>query len=251
MMLVRAFALGVFSMGGIAIQPSLASEPSGEAVAVIQSAAITGESGSRPLEAKSPVFMDDIVKTDQAGRAQIRFLDDTRLVVGPNSEITIDKFVFDGRSTASEVTIDAVRGAFRFISGSSQSQAYTINTPTATIGVRGTAFDVTVANGATNLALYDGGVRLCDKTGDNLRCTELTGRCRILILEPQDGFRWVNDIYERTELMKTVFPYAFEQAGLRDEFRVQSRSCNNPKRIKKRKRDKDREPKRCSGKGCD
>jgi hypothetical protein len=146
-------------------------------------------------------------------------------VVGPNSQLTIDRFVFAGQSNAREFTINAVRGAFRFITGSSQKQAYTIKTPSATIGVRGTHFDVTVRGQTTNLALYDGSVRLCDITKQRRRCADISGRCDVVIVGPEEDLRWVRNVYERTELMDTIFPYAFRQGALRADFRVRSRGC--------------------------
>ena len=51
--------------------------------------------------------------------------------------MVIDAFVFNNDNTARQVSISAVRGAFRFIAGKSSKDAYSITTPTATIGVRG------------------------------------------------------------------------------------------------------------------
>lgn len=223
-MLTRAFALAVLAFG-IGGTTGHAAEPSGQAVAVIQAAAAEGANGNRVLEVSAPVFTGDLIRTDAAGEAQLRFLDETRLVVGPNSQLTIDRFVFAGEATAREIAVNTTRGAFRFITGVSQKEAYTINTPTATIGVRGTKFDITVSNEATNLALYEGSVRLCDRSSTPRRCTELSGRCRVLIVAPGQDFRWVNSVYERTALMDTVFPYAFRQSGLRADFRVESQGC--------------------------
>jgi hypothetical protein len=45
--------------------------------------------------------------------------------------------VFSDSDTARNISINAVRGAFRFITGKSPKDAYSITTPTATIGVRG------------------------------------------------------------------------------------------------------------------
>jgi len=232
-MLVRAIALAAIFISVGTVLPSQAAEPSGEAVAVIQATAVEDATGNRPLQTKGPVFMGDLIRTDQAGQAQLRFKDNTKLVIGPNSELTIDSFVLANQATAQEFTINAIRGAFRFISGSSQKQAYTIKTPNATIGVRGTKFDLTFSDNATNLALYEGGVQLCDTTGPQLRCTELSGRCRVIVLGSDADFRWVNNVYERTDLMDAVFPYAFRQTGLQADFRVESHGCEirNPREI--------------------
>jgi len=123
---------------------SFAQAPSGTAVAVVQSAFGAGPGGSRVLQPQQPVFTGDRINTGPVGEVQIRFRDETRLVVGPNSSLTIDKFVFAADGTAQEVVLNAAKGAFRFISGISPYQAYSFRTPTATIGVRGTRFDLVV-----------------------------------------------------------------------------------------------------------
>jgi hypothetical protein len=211
-------------IGASAVQfaPAFAAEQSGEVVGVTKTALANG---SRSLDVNSPVFMGDVIKTDQRGEAQLHFRDDTRMVVGPNSEMTIDSFVFQNSGSARKVSIDVVRGAFRFITGHSAKQAYSITTPTATIGVRGTEFDVTLgADGATNLALYGGAVRLCDTVHHN--CADVSGTCSIAVVSPNADLRRVNNVYERSAMMESIFPYAFNQSWLHQDFHVQSRSCN-------------------------
>jgi hypothetical protein len=170
-----------------------------------------------------------VVKTDASGVAQILFRDNTKLVVGQNSQVTVDRFVFQNKTTAKAFSIDAVRGSFRFITGASAKQAYTIRTPSATIGVRGTEFDLSVnEDGTTNVALFGGSVRVCDKGTPDRHCLVLTGTCSTLVLTPDQKFREVRSYYERTALMNTVFPFAFRQQPLRTDFRVESGSCNIP-----------------------
>jgi hypothetical protein len=67
-------------------------------------------------------------------------------VVGPNSNLFVDSFVFNADNTASDVTVSAVKGFFRFISGRSPSETYSIRTRVMTIGTRGTILDIQ-ANG--------------------------------------------------------------------------------------------------------
>ncbi|HWT31047.1 MAG TPA: hypothetical protein VN240_08495, partial [Propylenella sp.] len=75
-------------------------EPSGTTVAVVQSAAAAGAVGRRVLRVQGPVFMGDRIQTGSVGEAQIEFRDDTRLVVGPRSLLTIDSFVFSENNRA-------------------------------------------------------------------------------------------------------------------------------------------------------
>ena len=202
---------------------AFAATPSGTAVAVVQATDIVGSTGQRVLQPEAPVFTGDRVITDLAGEAQIRFRDDTRLVVGPGSSLLIDKFVFTDDDTARSVTVNALRGTFRFISGASPKGAYLIRTPTATMGLRGTHFDFAIGpEGETRLALYEGGLRFCDLAG---RCIDLSGRCDVVVAPPGQGIRKLEPGVERTALLNASFPYLQSQWSLRSEFRIDTSSC--------------------------
>jgi hypothetical protein len=117
--------------------PALAIEPSGSAIRVDPAVNASGLTGSRLLVLEGAVFMGDEIVAQPHGLAQIRFIDNTRIIIGPNSRLRIDTFIFNPDYTAKNVTITAVKGVFRFISGNSADGAYQIRTPTMTIGVRG------------------------------------------------------------------------------------------------------------------
>ena len=198
-------------------------EPSGTTIAVVPAAAASGTSGRRVLEVKGPIFMGDRVQTGAAGEAQIEFRDNTRLVVGPNSLMTIDAFVFNENNTAQKISMNAVKGSFRFITGLSRKQAYSIHTPTTTVGVRGTRFDLAVrSNGETSLALFDGQARLCDRAG---RCFDVQGSCAVVVAPPGGGVIPVRAGPERTARLRALFPYVASQGRLRPEFRVNTSGC--------------------------
>src|SRR5262249_51495180 len=97
-------------------------------------------SSPRSLSAGSDVFADELVRTGDGGLARLVFLDNTDLAVGPKSEIRLDKFVYDPNRRVGSVIVQMGRGAFRFVTGKQDSRSYTINTPYATLGVRGTTF---------------------------------------------------------------------------------------------------------------
>lgn len=196
-----------------------AASPSGTAVSVIPAAAANGAEGRRVLKVDGDVFMGDKVQTGPGGEAQIEFKDATRLVVGPNSLMTIDAFVFNADNTARKITVNAAKGAFRFITGNSEKQAYTIKTPTATIGVRGTEFDFSVAgNGEMTLALFEGQARVCDLAGV---CRDVRGSCAVVVAPASGGVdpaTWSQPVAAR-------FPYVASQASLLPRFRVNTTSC--------------------------
>ena len=117
--------------------PALALDPSGRAVKVSPAVNALGPGGDRLIRLEGAVFVGDQIVASSQGLAQIEFIDGTRLVVGPNSRLTIDTFVFNADNTAKEVTINMLKGSFRFISGNSPDSAYKIRTPTMTAGFRG------------------------------------------------------------------------------------------------------------------
>jgi hypothetical protein len=121
----------------LAFAPAANAQPDGIVVAVIQQAHIDAKTGKTVLMPANPIYSGDRITTDAIGNAQIKFRDDTKLVVGPNSALVIDAFVFNADDTARQVSISALKGAFRFISGNSPNDVYRITTPTATIGIRG------------------------------------------------------------------------------------------------------------------
>jgi hypothetical protein len=83
------------------------------------------------------VFSNEVVRTAPNGAADLTFLDDSGLSIGPTSEIVLDKFVYDPNGSAGTVVIQATRGAFRFVSGKQDKKNYQIKTPFGTIGIRG------------------------------------------------------------------------------------------------------------------
>jgi hypothetical protein len=138
----------VFAMSGGA---TLAASKVGVASAVKNRVDGTVGNRTRPLVAGSDVFVREVVRTGEASTAQLLLLDETSLSIGPQSEITLDRFVFDPNRKAGSVVLNASRGAFRFISGSQQSSSYQIKTPVANIGVRGSIFDLLIGGIVPNI----------------------------------------------------------------------------------------------------
>lgn len=98
--------------------------------------------GTRPLNVGNDVHANDRVRTGDTGAAQLLFLDETSLNIGPKSEVTLDRYVYNPSRGTGNVVMSATKGAFRFVSGSLNPVSYTIKTPQAVIGVRGTIVDL-------------------------------------------------------------------------------------------------------------
>ena len=157
------------SLLGAASTATTAADRIGEALAVVDRASASGEVGQRALLAGTEVYLGDTVETDGQGEAQLLFTDGTRMVVGPDSLMVLDEYVFRGGAAENKFAVRALSGAFRFFSGNSPSDAYEIRTPSGTMGVRGTEFDIAVTSDETKVLLYDGGVVLC---GAETACAE-------------------------------------------------------------------------------
>lgn len=168
------FLLSAISAACLALTAPVAvsAERIGEAVAVIDQASATGEVGDRDLSAGEQVYLGDRVSTNDVGTAQLLFSDGTRMVVGPNSELMLDAFVFRSAAAENQFAVRALGGAFRFITGDSPKDAYLIHTPSATMGVRGTKFDISVTDGETSVLLYTGTATVCGTSGE---CATATG----------------------------------------------------------------------------
>lgn len=93
------------------------------------------------------VEMNDAVKTAQ-GKVGITFEDNTKVQVNENSKLVIDDFVYDPKKPAAgKLALNMAQGTVRYASGAiahNNPSKVSINTPTATIAVRGTDFTATV-----------------------------------------------------------------------------------------------------------
>ena len=101
--------------------------------------------------------MEDAVKTSQ-GKVGITFADDTKVQVNENSKLVIDDFVYDPKNKgAGKLALNMAGGTVRYASGAiakNNPSKVAINTPTATIAVRGTDFTATVDElGASTIIL--------------------------------------------------------------------------------------------------
>jgi hypothetical protein len=101
--------------------------------------------------------MQDAVRT-AAGKVGITFADDTRVQVNENSRLVIDDFVYDPKSSkGGKLAVNVAAGTGRYASGQiakNSPQNVALNTPTATVGVRGTDFTATVDElGASTIIL--------------------------------------------------------------------------------------------------
>ena len=139
----------------LAVAPGSAFAATNIGVAAAVKNDVKGSSGGT-LSVGNKVFQNEIITTGAASLAQLLFLDETSLSIGPKSQVTLDKFVFNPNKGAGSVIFSATKGAFRFITGSQNPRHYTIKTPVATIGVRGTIVDCFIVSGGLACIVEEG-----------------------------------------------------------------------------------------------
>ena len=99
---------------------------------------VEGVMGSKtePIAKGTNLYTNEVVRTGDASVADLKFLDDSTMNIGPISEVKLDKFVYDPGGSGA-VVIKATKGAFRFVTGKQDQKAYQIKTPYGTLGIRG------------------------------------------------------------------------------------------------------------------
>src|SRR5262249_9427411 len=98
--------------------------------------------------------------TGPASLADLKFIDQTTLNVGPISEITLDQFIYDPAGSSGSVVIQATRGAFRFVTGTQDKRAYRIITPYGSLGVRGTILEIVLTPCTPQIRLRECGLKV-------------------------------------------------------------------------------------------
>ena len=124
----------------LAAAGALAQQRVGINAAVNTDATGTPPSGAaKKLVIGEYIVFNERIQTMTSGQAQVLFVDESTMTVGPDSDITIDKFVFDPATNTGTMALSATRGVLRLIGGklTKQEQPVTMRSTIATIALRG------------------------------------------------------------------------------------------------------------------
>jgi hypothetical protein len=89
------------------------------------------------------IYQNDTLRTGRNGSIGVVFSDDTLLSLGPESMLVIDEFVFAPRQGKFSIAVRMLKGTVAYISGLISKlapESAHIETPTSSIGIRGTKF---------------------------------------------------------------------------------------------------------------
>lgn len=203
------------------LAPSVASAAATGIARGVDPDASAARSGDvKVLVVGADIFIGDVVKTGPQGQVQIKFSDNTELVVGPRSSLTIEDYLLRENGSAGKLVVNTLAGTFRFVTGNAPKDRYLIKTPTGTIGVRGTALDW--ANTATGTAamLYHGAIEVCTTGGT---CVTLEDVCDVAEYNSSEAVligHFDTITGDARAVFRSLFQYAVSQLPLLREFRI-------------------------------
>ena len=157
-MLLASIALGTFPVVAQEVGTAASVNP------LSQSAPPGG--GTRVLRIGARIVYKERIQTNANGTVQLLFIDKTTINIGPNSNLVIDKFVYSPASGAGEMAASLIKGALRFVGGQVSHQgAATVNTPVATIGIRGGTATIAHGQNGTRVINHFGWITVTNASG--------------------------------------------------------------------------------------
>lgn len=146
--------------------PVLAAIEIGTTVKVVNEVSVKAGAKTlkRRLKIGDNVVYQETVSTGEASAVDIRLIDESTLIMGELSELILDSLVYNPNRGVVEGSIEVISGIIRF-STSGVKMDVTIRTPVATIGVRGTEFDVLTKATETEIAVHEGTIEVTSALG--------------------------------------------------------------------------------------
>ncbi len=147
--------VGLRTVGGfltivvLTTTPVYAQQPAaaGHVKVVTGSAFIVRQNATLPAKPGDAVYAIDTLKTDADGTLGVTLMDDTRLSLGPSSEVRLERYVFAPAEGGLGMVLNFVRGVAAYVSGRMAKLApdsIRLETPAAIVGVRGTTVAIKV-----------------------------------------------------------------------------------------------------------
>ena len=146
LLLPLAITFLILSIGG-EVSPANASTPIATVKKVTGMATVVRQGGTILATIGLEIWENDTLHTGSNGSMGIVFNDDTFLSLGPGSDLVIDEFVFAPKQGKFSIVLRMLKGTAAYLSGLISKLAPDsahFETPSASIGIRGTKFVVKV-----------------------------------------------------------------------------------------------------------
>jgi hypothetical protein len=134
----------------VAASPTLAAQqpvPAGRIKLVSGSAFVRHQNQQVPATVGAAVFESDTLTTGADGRIGVTLRDETRIALGPQSEVRLDRFQYAPAEGRLAFVMRIARGIATYVSGRIAKlapDAVRLETPAAIVGVRGTRLAIQV-----------------------------------------------------------------------------------------------------------
>jgi len=168
---MRAHAIAVFATGSVLLASSLFTQPTwaqndvsvkpiGKVVtatgsvtiehvtAVVVQAALSNQPGQAKVG--DPIYLGDVLATGGNGRVGITFTDGSAFDLSSNARMAMTEFIYDPNSKSNSSLLSLTKGTFTFVAGKiAKSGDMKVDTPVATMGIRGTTPRVEISDDGT------------------------------------------------------------------------------------------------------
>lgn len=144
------WSLGVLALVIASAAPVLAQQdPNGAGrIKTVSGAAYIVRNGAElPAQQGQVVFESDSLRTGADGKIGVTLKDDTRLALGPGSEVRLERFAYAPGTASLGMVLKFVKGVTAYVSGRLAKLApdsIRLETPSAIVGVRGTTLAIRV-----------------------------------------------------------------------------------------------------------
>jgi hypothetical protein len=121
--------------------------PLGSIKTVKGTAVIVRQNQTRPAKMGEKIFKNDSFKTGSDGALGMVFKDDTLLSLGPDTEVTINEFLFSPAEGKLSMVTRLIKGTVVYLSGviaKLSPESVRFETPVGNVGIRGTKFAIKI-----------------------------------------------------------------------------------------------------------
>jgi len=93
---------------------------------------------SKQLSIGKSIFYNERINTTASGLVQVLLVDGSAFTIGPNSELVIDKFIYDPQKKTGEIVATFSKGTMRFVGGklSKNDGGVKVNTPAGALALK-------------------------------------------------------------------------------------------------------------------
>jgi hypothetical protein len=96
-----------------------------------------GQGPAKTAKVPDGVANQDMVRTEEQSRAKLGFIDDTKMTVGPKTELTIEEYMYDAKTGNRRAVTNVYKGVVETVAPHVvPGDQFTTRTPTATAGIR-------------------------------------------------------------------------------------------------------------------